>query len=189
MPALSEPPARVAAAAAAPLAAARALPRAAAAMSKLGWARFGFNPARRQSARGGAGALPASGWCVCTGCSGARAVSPAFGGLAPGGGGLGAAGAGLNAPWEGFARRRGAGAAFASELPYPSRRRVDFRRTAAASERCVARLDVPTARRGGFRVGATWRGVAGLGGAGAPLASEWRVRTGSFYACVVALAV
>ena len=78
--------------------------------------------ARRQTARGGVGKAPASGWRVCTGWCDARAAAPALGTLAPGGGGLGTVGAGLNAPWEGFARRRGAGAAFASELPYPGRR-------------------------------------------------------------------
>ena len=108
--------------------------------------------ARRQTARGGAGALPASGWRVCTGCPDARAVAPAFGTLAPGGGGLGAAGAGLNAPWEGFARRR---TAITSELPYPGRRAPRrLQAIHAASARCGARLGAPAARRGGFWVGA-----------------------------------
>ena len=120
--------------------------------------------ARRRTARGGAGALPASG-CgrVCTGCRDARAAAPALGTLAPGGGGLGAAGAGLMAPWEAFAHRCDAGAAFASEgnpEPWQERaRRVGFWRSAAASSRCGARLGVAAARRGGFGVGAASDGA------------------------------
>ena len=59
---------------------------------------------------------PASVWRVCTGSRGVRAAALALGTLAPSGAGLGAAGSGLDAPWEGFARRRGAGAAFVSEI-------------------------------------------------------------------------
>ncbi len=65
--------------------------------------------ARRRTARGGAGALPASGWCACTGSRDARAASLTLGTLAPGGGRLGSAGVGLMAPWEGSAGRDGAG--------------------------------------------------------------------------------
>ena len=139
--------------------------------------------ARLGAARGGAGTLPASGWRVCTGCSGARAAGPALGSLAPGGGGLGAAGAGLMPPWEAFVRRRGAGAAFASELPYPARRAPRrLQAVCAASARCGAHLGVPAARRGGFGVGATRRG-AGRG------KHTSGVRIGSCDVCVVELAV
>ena len=134
--------------------------------------------ARRQSARGGAGALPASGWRLCTGCRDARAAAPALRTLAPGGGGLGAAGAGLNAPWEAFEHRCDAGATLASELPYPGRsapRRLQAVR--AARERCGARLGVAAARRGGCSVGGTWRdsalGARGWGWEGALSAIEW----------------
>jgi hypothetical protein len=120
------------------------LPRGAA-VSRSAW---------RQTAWGGAGALPAalpaSGWRVCTCCRDARAAAPALGGLAPGGGGLSAAGAGLNAPWEGFAQRRDAGAAFVSELPYPGRRAP--RRPQAV---CCCFFKVRSAS--GCGCGAAWR--------------------------------
>ena len=76
-----------------------------------------YGSARRWTARGGAGALPASGLHLCTGSRGSRAGALALGTLAPGWGGLDAAGAVLLAPWEGFAHRCEASATCASELP------------------------------------------------------------------------
>jgi hypothetical protein len=59
--------------------------------------------AQRGAALGGAGALLASGWCVCTGSRRARAAALALGTLAPVRGGFCAACVRLDAPWEAFA--------------------------------------------------------------------------------------
>ena len=59
----------------------------------------------------------------------------------------------------------------------PGARRVDFRRSAAARERCGVRLGVPAARRGGFWVGAASDGAGKKGESHRQLPSFARVVT------------
>ena len=102
--------------------------------------------ARRQMARGRAGALPASGWRACTCSRGARAASLALGTLAPGGGWLGSAVA--------VSARRQTARGGAGSLP-------------ASGWRCVPWLPRRARCCAGSRDDCAWRGRAGRGWRGA----------------------